>query len=203
MSHYEVLGVAKNASKDEIKAAYRKLSRLHHPDRPGGDHAKMTAITTAYRVLSDDAMRERYDRTGLDSLRPDVRQEAEKMLAAGFAQHIEAGRTDDVLQEMRSGLTSALAISAKNIDAVKRRIAELEKKAKRLRRATPGEDLYASIVAGKIQEQRAKIDAEEQFQTVGKACLKLMDEYECAQPAPRAADYYHDHPIHSRGFNKW
>jgi DnaJ-class molecular chaperone len=186
VSHYETLGVAKNASKAEIKAAYRKLSRLHHPDRPSGDHAKMTAITTAYRVLSDDAMRERYDRTGLDSLRPDVRQEAEKMLASGFAQHIEAGRTDDVIQEMRDGLTSALQISERNVVTVKRRIADLEKKAKRLRRATPGEDLYASIIASKIQEQRAKIDAEEQFQKVGKACLALMDEYESTAQPPAA-----------------
>ena len=60
---YETLGVAKNASADEIKKAYRKLAREHHPDQ-GGDEAKFKEIQGAYDVLSDPEKRQQYDSFG-------------------------------------------------------------------------------------------------------------------------------------------
>src|SRR6266498_533879 len=64
---YEVLGVAKNATQDEIKKAYRKLARQHHPDRNPDDksaEAKFKEVQTAYDVLSDPAKRKQYDTIG-------------------------------------------------------------------------------------------------------------------------------------------
>ena len=60
---YDTLGVAKNASADEIKKAYRKLAREHHPDS-GGDEARFKEIQGAYDVLSDPEKREQYDAFG-------------------------------------------------------------------------------------------------------------------------------------------
>ena len=60
MNYYDVLGVAKTASADEIKKAYRKLASQHHPDK-GGDTAKFQEIQTAYDTLSDPAKRAEYD----------------------------------------------------------------------------------------------------------------------------------------------
>jgi len=60
MTHYETLGVAKTASSDEIKKAYRKLASKHHPDK-GGDTTKFQAIQVAYDVLSDIKKRQEYD----------------------------------------------------------------------------------------------------------------------------------------------
>src|SRR5439155_27171735 len=63
---YAVLGVARNASQDEIKQAYRRLARQHHPDAsadPGAED-RFKAISAAYEVLSDPAKRERYDMFG-------------------------------------------------------------------------------------------------------------------------------------------
>lgn len=59
--YYAVLGLAKGASEDEIKQAYRKLAMKHHPDREGGDEAKFKDIKEAYEVLSDSAKRKSYD----------------------------------------------------------------------------------------------------------------------------------------------
>lgn len=61
--YYEVLGVSKNASADEIKKAFRRAAVEHHPDR-GGDEAKFKEINEAYEVLKDESKRKRYDQFG-------------------------------------------------------------------------------------------------------------------------------------------
>lgn len=63
--YYEVLGVKKNASKDEIKSAYRKLAKVYHPDnKETGDEAKFKEVQEAYDILYDDNKRATYDQFG-------------------------------------------------------------------------------------------------------------------------------------------
>src|SRR5258708_26682359 len=65
--YYEVLGIKRNASEEEIKRAYRQLAREHHPDRNPGDKAaegRFKEVQEAYDVLSDKNKRTQYDQFG-------------------------------------------------------------------------------------------------------------------------------------------
>lgn len=62
--YYKTLEVAKNATKDEIKKAFRTLAHKYHPDKQTGDEAKFKEISEAYSVLSDDKKRAEYDSYG-------------------------------------------------------------------------------------------------------------------------------------------
>ncbi len=62
--YYEVLGVGKGASADELKKAFRRLAVQHHPDKEGGDESKFKEINEAYEVLKDSGKRQRYDQFG-------------------------------------------------------------------------------------------------------------------------------------------
>jgi molecular chaperone DnaJ len=62
--YYEILGVPKSASADEIKKAFRKLAHQYHPDKGGGDEAKFKEVNEAYQVLSNQEKRQQYDQFG-------------------------------------------------------------------------------------------------------------------------------------------
>ncbi len=62
--YYEILGVSKGASKDEIKKAFHKLAHKYHPDKGTGDADKFKEVSEAYSILSDDKKRAEYDSYG-------------------------------------------------------------------------------------------------------------------------------------------
>ena len=65
--YYEVLGLSRNASEDELKKAYRKVAMKHHPDRNPGDkkaEEKFKEASEAFEVLGDREKRARYDQFG-------------------------------------------------------------------------------------------------------------------------------------------
>lgn len=62
--YYEVLGVSRGASEEDIKKAYRKLAHQHHPDKTGGTDVKFKEINEAYQVLGNKEKRSQYDRFG-------------------------------------------------------------------------------------------------------------------------------------------
>lgn len=94
--HYVTLGVSRDAGQDEIKRAYRRLARQHHPDANRDDpetEERFKEITRAYEVLSDPAKRERYDLYG-----------DERAGAAGFAGF---GGISDIFEAFFGGVSTA------------------------------------------------------------------------------------------------
>jgi len=62
--YYNILGVPKDASKDQIKKAFREKAHVYHPDKKGGDEKKFKEINEAYQVLGNDEKRKQYDQFG-------------------------------------------------------------------------------------------------------------------------------------------
>jgi DnaJ-class molecular chaperone len=76
--YYQILGVARDASREEIRKAYRKLARCYHPElKPGVKSAeeKFKVISLAYEVLGDPDKRKLYDEFGDDGLTPGFNSE--------------------------------------------------------------------------------------------------------------------------------
>lgn len=64
MNYYEILGVSRDASQEDISKAFHRLAKKYHPDRPEGDPERFKQINEAYQILSNKEKREQYDRFG-------------------------------------------------------------------------------------------------------------------------------------------
>ena len=100
---YEVLGVPRSASQDEIQRAYRKLARTNHPDvnKDPAAEERFKEIAEAYDVLSDPGTRRRYDTFGADFRRVPEGVDAESWARAGGGAGAGAGRTGLAFQMRR------------------------------------------------------------------------------------------------------
>ena len=104
--YYEVLGVQKSASADEIKKAYRKAAMKYHPDRNPGDkeaEAKFKEVGEAYEVLSDDGKRQRYDQFGFAGVDPSYGGGGNGPYGAGFNGFGGFGDFGDIFGEFFGG----------------------------------------------------------------------------------------------------
>ena len=114
--YYEVLGVQKGATAEEIKKAYRKAAMKYHPDRNPGDkeaEAKFKEVGEAYEVLSDDGKRQRYDQFGFAGVDPNYGAGGNGPYGAGFSGFGDFGDLGDIFGEFFGGGRSSRA-SAQN-----------------------------------------------------------------------------------------
>ena len=98
--YYEVLGIAKGASEDEIKKAYKKMARKYHPDLNPGDkeaEEKFKEVNEAYEVLSDADKKARYDQYGHAGVDPNFGG------GAGFDGSFDFGDLGDIFGSFFGG----------------------------------------------------------------------------------------------------
>lgn len=123
---YETLGVARTASRDEIKRAYRKGAKKAHPDRAGGSNAKMSELNRAYALLEDPAKRARYDAGDDPDREPQsIEAQAEEMLLSAMDAVFSVHKDSENLAE---SLRKTLLIAQ---NSMKQEVAKAERAAKK------------------------------------------------------------------------
>lgn len=179
--HYETLGVARDASPDEIRAAYRRAAKDAHPDREGGSTERMQAVNAAYDVLADAERRQAYDAGDFEGSPQAV---AKAILRSIFVEAIQENAPDPIKfaetkldASERGAREKALVMSA----AIRR----MEKQRKRIT-AKGARDLYHEILEGAIRSAEDDIRTMEQnIENVALVRTLLRAEYE---RGPNACD---------------
>ncbi len=161
MSLYDTLGIKPDATQKEIKDAYRKKSKKHHPDK-GGDGKKFGVIAASYKILSDAHKRKRYDETGIEDDISSSAKEANGLLQKMFIKLLEQVGVKKVLNTdvvglMKTGLKE-MALKAKD---GKKKVAsqkeDLEKVLKRIN-CKDGPNNLSVVVQGQIDNEMFKLE---------------------------------------------
>tara|TARA_B110000208_G_scaffold100725_1_gene125565 strand:- start:776 stop:2197 length:1422 start_codon:yes stop_codon:yes gene_type:complete len=126
-SLYKVLNLDKNATENDIKKSYRKLSKIHHPDK-GGNEEKFQEITKSYEILSDQEKKEKYDKGGIDMVENNFGGNPMAGMNGIFNQFFNKQSTAQkkgkpliypmniTLEEIYNGVTKKIKINRKCID---------------------------------------------------------------------------------------
>ena len=144
MNLYEILGVNKDVTPEELKVIYRSLCQKHHPDKNNGDHEIFVSIKNAYEILSNVEKRKHYDETGAydqsTATENDKQQQRILVFLSGLVEQIINNDSVDVeklnvlnlIQETIKnniiGNNSAIVINQKKIDKRNKTIKRIKKK---------------------------------------------------------------------------
>lgn len=180
MSHYDTLGVDKNADRATIKRAYRRKSRDAHPDRNGGDHRAMVAVNRAYDTLSDPDRRAHYDKCGEDRPPPPpIDITARTMIMTIFMQLFERGTDHDNLVSLTGdqvrGSQEQARHSIKNGEA---KIAKLEKARTRLKYRGSERNFLDDVLTHQVTMIQEQIDKATHHIQAADRALELLREFE-------------------------
>lgn len=195
-SLYEILGLTPEATDKEIKAAYRKAVKKHHPDK-GGDADKFNSIQQAFDVLGDKVRRARYDRTGrTDEIKvtPSAVQTMinQTVLVIINAQQADGSTDDPTWDDIRSKVLATIRNGRRdlrvNLGTVRNKLKRLDSLARRFKSKTdsdPVGDAFAFHREGLVKEKHQLEDAMEMNTELEKVFLGY--DYEVG-PGPEGHD---------------
>lgn len=177
MSHYDTLGIKPDATPEQIKRAWRKKSREHHPDK-GGTAEAMQEVNRAYECLSDPERRATYDRTGEDVTGPSLDDVVRNEVIGLFAAVADSTAESGLLAAARRMVSSRKSHFEMDQLATRQTQRWLEKKRGKIRIRTKASDLYAEVINSKLSEVQAKLDLLAKQIEVCIAIDRYLDDYE-------------------------
>lgn len=179
---YQTLGVPRDASKDQVKRAYRRKAKAHHPDKNQTTSiALWHDVQEAYETLNDDARRARYDQTGETS--NNNTQKTPHTLALEQLAHIFLGLVDttdtdhtNLVAEARTIIKDIFAKLESNKAQQKKKAAKLRRTAERFTVNDGADNFAAAILAQRASEiERGVSDLEFEL-TAAKEALAILDQ---------------------------
>lgn len=184
MNYYELLGVPRDADEKTIMRAYRRLAQKAHPDRPGGDEAKMAALAVAYETLTSSERRARYDQTGDTRAHvPPIDQQAHQAIMGLFSQLAQQlGEHVNIIEALKDQIRKNQGQMRDNIEAGRKLLAALEKRRARLKHKGEGRNFIDDFLAERIaqlREQPQQIGANIEL---GNRMIELLKAYQDNPP---------------------
>jgi curved DNA-binding protein CbpA len=198
MNPYEILGVPSSASLEDIKQAWRRLARIHHPDRKGGSIDRMAEINKAYNALQDVAWRARYDETGETKAPLPIEIEARscvmQLLMGVLQNEYEVPLYKGVMDLFSMNINEATNRSQQ----FDRKIKKMDRQRKGLKLTPSGKDTLSTLfqqLSDGYMEEKAKLDRQLEILDAGKKLFKdlaseandagaLMDAVKSLKAAP-------------------
>lgn len=190
MNLYEELGIDINATLNEIKKAFRKLSKIHHPDK-GGDENKFMDITKAYEILSDINKRKMYDTDGTIS---DGVDNTAQMINGKLAELFDAwllnmikGQKIDMKKFFADNISKMIKSVNTHKDESKNSMEKLNK-IKENSSCKTGNNILHNIINDKIKIMEHNIDVCEKELKIINKLESLIDDYEFKNPFEEPID---------------
>lgn len=179
MNPYEILGVPRDATDEQIRNAYKLLAQQHHPDK-GGNEELFKQIKFAYEILSDPYRRKEYDRTGEYVNRPSIRDEVLDQLSRLFLDVVARFNyeQDDLILIMQSETRALKERVQKDINACSSFIVRLQKVLKKIKRKRPGDNLLAAFTQKQIDARNQELQTFMRHIQICEQMLEVLEDYQ-------------------------
>lgn len=181
MNLYELLGVSREATADELKKSYRERSKVLHPDK-GGDPEEFKKLSEAYAILSDVEKRARYDAgesaDSISKVKVSFEDQVMRGLVELFTQIVAKVDTRfiNIVEEMRANLRHNIGQLEVNIKNVEARRERLESAVKRIKNPN-GDNVFIASALAQIENTRLEIQEYENRKKKTEAGLKFLENY--------------------------
>lgn len=182
-NHYDVLGVDRDATEQEIRQAFRRKAAECHPDRHNGDKSKeeqFKALAIAKTILLDPRRRALYDAGQEDSI-DDVYREALQVVHNGFFQIVDSIQNTvevDVIGKLKQGIMGKKRELVASISKIEQDIKKMKRVKRRIVRKKKGRNIFADAVDKRIDEYQRTIENIQHGIEVLNTAYRICKEYE-------------------------
>jgi curved DNA-binding protein CbpA len=194
---YKLLGIERDATEDEIKAAYRDRAKKTHPDK-GGDREEFERVTEASNVLLDPRRREKYDKTGdaEDDGPDDIGKMAMNHIVTMFNGFLDSNDQEklDLMTIMTKKMREESARVRQGGKDLEFRRAKLEKLVKRFTKKNPGSNIFVTFTQAKISKIAQEIQSHTNLADSLDLAVEMLQDYEYEWDKPPPPPVVEPHP---------
>jgi len=177
MNPYEVLGVPRDADQNDIKAAFRRMSRKHHPDK-GGDPAEMAKVNVAYEMLSDPKRRARYDATGNFERVVDIETLSQAYLMQAISDSLDKiPENINLVTFLREAIAQQVRLGKQEVASKRAKLEGLEKRRAKFVRKSGGDNLFSQVIDQKLVGLRAGLEQDDNTIMAAERALEILVDY--------------------------